>query len=62
MPHARLLYINKTEEHEADLTTHKKLNSDPTWAIRSDVSSTLDFLHSTHQVDHRTRNHLCNSP
>ena len=31
------LYINKIEEHLADATTYKKLNIDPTKAIRNDV-------------------------
>ena len=40
MLHEHLLYINKTEEHLADLITYKKHNSDPTKPIRN------DFLHS----------------
>ena len=35
------LYINKIEEHLADATTYKKLDADPTQAIRNDVLSTL---------------------
>ena len=41
------LYINKIEEHLTDATTYKKLDADPTQAIRNDVLSTLDYLHST---------------
>ena len=33
-------------------------DSDPNKAIRNDVLSTLDFLHSFHRADGRTRNHL----
>ena len=36
------LYINKIEEHLADATTYKKLDADPTQAIRNDILSTLD--------------------
>ena len=36
------LYINKIEEHLADATTYKKLDADPTQAIKNDVFSTLD--------------------
>ena len=50
--------INRIDGHLADLTTYKKLNSDPTQAIRNDVLSTLDFLHSTHPVYQRTKNDL----
>ena len=52
------LYINKIEEHLANSTTYKKLNSDPTQAIRNDVLSTLDYLHITHRIDDQTRHHL----
>ena len=52
------LYINKIEEHLADPTTYKELNTDPTQAIRNDVISTLDYLHSTHRIDDETRHHL----
>ena len=50
------LYINKTEEHLADATTYKKLNTDPTQAIGNDVFSTLDYLHNTHQIDDTAQN------
>ena len=58
MPCRQLLFIIKTEEHLTDLVTYKKLYYDTTQSIRNDFFSTLDFLHSTCQVDHRTRNHL----
>ena len=41
------LYIHKIEEHLADATTYKKLDADPTQAIRNDVLSALDYLHNT---------------
>ena len=41
-------YIKKIDEHLADTTTYKELNSDPSHAIRNDVLSTLDYLHITH--------------
>ena len=50
------LYINKIEEHLADPTTYKKLNTDPTQAIRNDVFSTLDYLQYTHQIDNTAQN------
>ena len=52
------LYISKIEEHLADPSTHKELNSDPTQAIRNDVLSTLDYLYNTHRIDDVTRHHL----
>ena len=52
------LYISKIEEHLANPYMYKKLNSDPTQAIRKDVLSTLDYLQSTHQIDGKTRHHL----
>ena len=52
------LYINKIEEHLADATTYKKLDADPTQAIKNDVFSTLDYLHKTCRIDDETRNHL----
>ena len=52
------LYINKIEEHLADATTYKKLDADPTQAIRNDILSTLDYLHNTHRIDDKTRHHL----
>ena len=41
-------YISKIDEHLADTTIYKELNSDPNQAIRNDVLSTLDYLHITH--------------
>ena len=58
MPHAHSLYINTIKEHLADFAGHKKLNFDPTQAIKHDILSTLDSVHSTYCVDHRTRNLL----
>ena len=55
------LYINKIEEHLADPTTYKKLDADPTQAIRNDAFSTLDYLHNTHRIDDKTR-HKITSP
>ena len=52
------LYINNIEEHLTDATTYKKLDADPTQAIRNDVLSTLDYLHSTRRIDDETRHHL----
>ena len=52
------LYISKIEEHLADSSTYKELNSDPTQAIRNDVLSTLDYLYNIHQIDDVTRHHL----
>ena len=52
------LYISKSEEHLADPSTYKKLDSDPTQAIRNDVLSTLDYLYNTHRIDDITRHHL----
>ena len=52
------LYINNIEEHLTDATTYKKLDADPTQAIRNDVLSTLDYLHSTRRIDEETRHHL----
>ena len=49
------LYINKIEEHLADTTTSKELNSDPTQAIKNDVLSALNYLHITHRIDDQTR-------
>ena len=42
----------------SDPTTYKELNSDPTQATRSDVLSTLDYLHKTHRMDDETKHHL----
>ena len=52
------LYIHKIEEHLADATTYKKLDADPTQAIRNDVLSALDYLHNTGWIDDETRHHL----
>ena len=52
------LYINKIEEHLANSTIYKELNSNPTQAIRNDVLSTLDYYHITHRIDDQTRHHL----
>ena len=52
------LYVSKIEEHLADPTTYKELNSDPTQAIRNDALSTLDYLHMTHRIDDETKHHL----
>ena len=49
------LYINKIEEHLADTTTYKELQSDPTQAIRNDF---LYYLHITYQIDDQTIHHL----
>ena len=49
------LYINKIEEHLADTTTSKELNSDPTQAIKNDVLSALNYLHITYRIDDQTR-------
>ena len=49
------LYINKIEEHLADTTTYKELQSDPTQAIRNDF---LYYLHITYRIDDQTRHHL----
>ena len=46
------------EEHLAHPTISKKHESYPNQAVREFVLSSLDFLHETHQVAHRTRNHL----
>ena len=51
-------YISKIDEHLADTTTYKELNSDPSHAIRNDVLSTLDYRHITHWIDDQTRHHL----
>ena len=45
------LYINKIEEHLTDAITYKKLDANPTQAIRNDVLSTLDYLYSTRRID-----------
>ena len=52
------LYVSKIEEHQADSTTYKKINSDPTQVIRNDVLSTLNHLHKTHRRDDETKHHL----
>ena len=52
------LYINKIEQHLADITTYKELDTDPTQAIRNDVLSNLDYLHITNRIDDQTRHHL----
>ena len=52
------LCIIKIEEQLASTITYENLDSDPTYVIQHDVLPVLDFLGSTHQVDHRTRNHL----
>ena len=52
------LFISKIEEHLADTTTYKKLDADPTQAIRNDVLSTLDYLHNTCRIDDEIRHHL----
>ena len=52
------LYINKIEEHLADPTTYKEVNTNPTETIRNDVLCTFDYLHSTHRIDDETRHHL----
>ena len=49
--------IKKIEEHLAHRTTYKKRDSEPAQVIKN-VLSTLDCLHSTHQVAHITKNHL----
>ena len=54
MPYPYHLFINRTEENLADLTTYKKRNSDLTQTIRNDVSSSIDFLHNVQRVNHRT--------
>ena len=51
-------YISKIEEHLTDPSTYKELNSDPTQAIRNDFLSTLDYAHSTHRIDGKTRHHV----
>ena len=60
MPHPHLPYIYGIKEHFTlvGLTTYAKRNSDPSQTIRNVVLSTLDFVHSAHPVDHRTRNCL----
>ena len=52
------LYINKIEEHFADTTKYKELDTDPSQAIRNDVLSTLDYLYYTNRIDDETRHHL----
>ena len=52
------LYINKIEEHLAELITYKEFNTDPTQAIRNDALSTLVYLHNIHQIDDKNRHHL----
>ena len=52
------LYINKIEEHLANTTIYKELNTDPTQAIRNDVLSTLGYLHIKDQIDDQTRHHF----
>ena len=52
------LYINKIEEHLAELITYKEFNADSTQAIRNDALSTLVYLHNTHQIDDKNRHHL----
>ena len=60
MPHAHTLYINKSEEHLAELTKFKLKNRDyeTTQAIKNGFLFNTDFLHSTYLEDHRNRNHL----
>ena len=54
MPYPYHLFINRTEENLADLTTYKKRNSDLTQTIRNDASSSIDFLHNVQPVNHKT--------
>ena len=58
MPHGHLPLLNKIEELLADATTYKKLEADPTQAIRNDVLSTLNYLHNTCRINDETRHHL----
>ena len=58
MPYAHHLYINKVEGHLAELTKYKKRNYETTQTIKNGFLFTLDFLYSTHLVDHITTNHL----
>ena len=52
------IYISKIEDHLADPSTYKELNSDTTEAIRNDVLFPLDYLYNTHPIDDITRHHL----
>ena len=52
------LYVSKIEEHQADPATYKKLNSDPTQAIKNYVLSIPNYLHKTNQIDDKTKHHL----
>ena len=60
MPHVHTLYINKLEEHLAELTKFKfkKRNYETTQAIKNGFLFNINFLQSTYLVDHRSRNHL----
>ena len=58
LPWTPQFYISKIGEHLTDPSTYKELNSNPTHVIKNDVLSTLDYLHSTHQIDDETRHHL----
>ena len=52
------IYISKIEEHLADPSTYKQLNSDPNEAIRNYALSTLDYFYNTYRIDEVTRHHL----
>ena len=52
------LYISTIEEHLANPTTYKELNSNPNQTIRNDAFSTQDYLHKTHQIVDETKHHL----
>ena len=58
MSDAHPLYINKVEEHLDELTKYKKGNYEITQAIKNGFLFSLNFLHSTHLVDHRAKNYL----
>lgn len=49
-PHAHPLSIKKVEKHLSHPPTNKKLDSDLTQPVRNDGFSSLDFLHTSHQV------------
>ena len=53
MPHAYPVCINNVRKHLAELTKYKKRNYEKTQAIKNGFLFTLDFIHSTHLVDHR---------
>ena len=57
MPHAYPLYINNVRKHLAELTKYKKHNYEITQTIKNGFLFKLDFLHTAHIVDDKTRNY-----